>query len=66
MDPLRSLLDELLNADATRQRTPRDSPEYPVVEERVDELVRAVWDAAMDDGPPRAQDQGLDQGVLDR
>jgi hypothetical protein len=48
-DPLRNLLDELQQADTDRQRIPRDSPEYGYATERVDRLVREVWDAAVDD-----------------
>jgi hypothetical protein len=46
--PLRRLLDELQAADAVRQGIPRDTPAYAEAADRVDELVRAVWEAAGD------------------
>lgn len=46
---LRRLLDELHAADAVRQGIPRDTPAYSAAADRVDELVRAVWEAAGDD-----------------
>ena len=47
--PLRRLLDQLQAADAVRQGIPRDTPAYVEAADRVDELVRAVWEAADDD-----------------
>ena len=44
--PLRWLLDELQAADAVRQGIPRDTPAYAEAADRVDQLVRAVWEAA--------------------
>jgi hypothetical protein len=43
--PLRRLLDELQAADVVRQGTPRDTPAYTEAADRVERLVRAVWDA---------------------
>lgn len=54
--PLRQLLDELHAADAVRQGFPRDSAAYSEAADRVDELVRAVWEAAGDDPGLRALD----------
>jgi hypothetical protein len=58
-DPLRRLLEELQRADAARQGYPRDTPAYAEAADRVDALVRAVWEAA-DDEPPRRLD-GVEQ-----
>ena len=54
--PLRRLLDELQAADAVRQGIPRDTPAYAVAADRVDRLVRAVWEAADDEPATRALD----------
>jgi len=54
--PLRRLLDELQAADAVRQGLPRDTPAYAEATDRVDRLVRAVWDAAGDEPATRALD----------
>jgi hypothetical protein len=47
--PLRRLLDELQAADVARQGTPRDTPAYVEAADRVDRLVRAVWQEAGDE-----------------
>jgi hypothetical protein len=48
--PLRRLLDELHLADAERQGQPRDTPAYAEALNRVDRLMKAVWQEA--DGVP--------------
>lgn len=48
--PLRRLLDELQAADAERQGQPRDTPAYAEAVNRVDRLMKAVWQEA--DGVP--------------
>jgi hypothetical protein len=48
--PLRRLLDELQAADAERQGQPRDTPAYTEAVNRVDRLMKAVWQEA--DGAP--------------
>lgn len=54
--PLRRLLDELQAADVVRQGTPRDTPAYTEAADRVDRLVRAVWDAVGDERVAHAAD----------
>lgn len=44
MEPVRRLLEELHEADRERHVLARDSPEYERADERVDQLVREVWD----------------------
>jgi hypothetical protein len=44
--PLRHLLDELQAADAERQGQPRDTPAYAEALNRVDRLMKAVWQEA--------------------
>ena len=48
--PLRRLLDELQTADVERQGQPRDTPAYNEAANRVDRLMKAVWQEA--DGVP--------------
>jgi hypothetical protein len=48
--PLRRLLNELQAADAERQGQPRDTPAYTEARNRVDRLMKAVWQEA--DGAP--------------
>ena len=64
---LRRLLDELHSADAMRQAVPRDTPAYAEAADRVDRLVKAVWDTAGTELPAaplrdgrRDQDEGMD------
>jgi len=51
--PLRRLLDELQAADAERQGQPRDTPAYTEALNRVDRLMRAVWQEANGAPSPR-------------
>jgi hypothetical protein len=44
--PLRRLLNELQAADAQRQGEPRDTPAYAEALNRVDRLMKAVWQEA--------------------
>ena len=44
--PLRRLLDELQAADVKRQGEPRDTPAYAEALNRVDRLMKAVWQEA--------------------
>lgn len=62
--PLRRLLDELQAADVVRQGIPRDTPAYAQAADRVDELVRAVWEAAGEDagGPLDGVESGVESG----
>jgi hypothetical protein len=48
--PLRRLLHELQAADVERQGQPRDTPAYNEALNRVDRLMKAVWQEA--DGVP--------------
>jgi len=54
--PLRELLQELHAAENARQGVPRDTPAYAEAADRVDRLVRAVWEAAGEDPRPRSLD----------
>jgi hypothetical protein len=51
--PLRRLLDELQAADAERQGQPRDTPAYTEALNRVDRLMKAVWQEAHGASSPR-------------
>ena len=51
--PLRRLLDELHSADADRQGEPRDTPAYTEALNRVDRLMKMVWQEASGAPSPR-------------
>ena len=58
--PLRRLLHELQAADAERQGEPRDTPAYTEALNRVDRLMKAVWQEA-DDAPATPATEGAPQ-----